>query len=196
VAAIGARLDHLQAGQQRLAGAAGAALAAATLSEAAQSSQPFAGQLDGVGRLLPGSAELAALRPLAQTGAPSRAALAAQFADLADRASLAARAPGEDAGLVERLGQLMASIFILRRVDRQGGDSPDAVLARAQRLADDGDLDGALRATDALPPAGREALADWRARAQRRADIDRLVSAVRADALGQLAEAADRGPAT
>ncbi len=196
VTAIGARLDRLRAGQQQIAEAAGEALAAAELTEATQSSQPFADQLAGVQRLAPGSAEVAALRPLAKSGAPSRAVLAAQFAQAADRASLAAHAPGENAGVLARLRRLLASIFILRRTDRLSGSDPDAILARAQRLADDGDLEGALLQTDALPPAGREALADWRARAQRRVDIDRLVAAVRADALRELALTSDRGPAT
>jgi hypothetical protein len=196
VAVLGDRLDHLQVGQQRIATAAAASLAAAELSEAAQSAQPFAGQLASLQRLLPASADLAALRPLAQSGAPGRAALAAQFAPLADRAALAARAPGEEAGVTDRLRHLMASIFVLRRIDRTSGNDPDAILARAQRLADDGDLAGALAQTDTLPPAGREALADWRERARRRVDIDRLVAGIRAGALRDLAQATPPGPVT
>ena len=49
-------------------------------------------------------------------------------------------------------------------------------------MADDGDLAGALRQTDALPPAGRDALADWRACAQRRINIGWLVAGLRAGA--------------
>ena len=66
-----------------------------------------------------------------------------------------------------------------------GGDA-DAVLARAERLVDDGDLDRALRLLDKLPPGAREALAPWRVRAERRAEIDRNAQALRVRALETL----------
>lgn len=141
-------------------------------------------------------AALRALQPLAQAGAPSPAALAAEFARQADRASAASRAPTADLGLGARLGHLLAEVFTVRRIAPAAGGDPDAVLARAQLAADNGDLEAALRETDALPPAGREALADWRARAQRRIDVDRLVAAVRAGALRQLAAVSDTAPPT
>lgn len=196
VGALTARLDRLQVDQRRIADASAAALAVATLSQASDTSRPFADQLASVQRLLPDSAELRALQPLAQAGAPSRASLAAELARLADRVSVASRAPAADAGVLARLGHLLASIFVVRRIDGGGGKDPDAVLARAQRAIDEGDLDGALRETASLPPAGRDALADWRAQAERRDDIDRLVAAIRAGAARDLAQAAGQAPAT
>ena len=193
---VAARLDRLQTDQRRIAVAAGGALAAAALSDAARSSRPFADSLADLQRSLPDSAALRALQPLAQAGAPSPAALAAEFARQADRASAASRAPTADSGLGARLGHLLAEVFTVRRIAPAAGGDPDAVLARAQLAADNGDLEAALRETDALPPAGREALADWRARAQRRIDVDRLVAAVRAGALRQLAAVSDTAPPT
>ena len=75
----------------------------------------------------------------------------------------------------------------LRRVGDVDGDSPDALLARAERLVSDGDLDRAFRLLDRLPPAAREAMAPWRTRAERRAEIDRGAQALRARALTELA---------
>jgi hypothetical protein len=193
---VAARLDRLQTDQRRIAAAAGEALAAAALSDAARSSRPFAGALADLQRSLPDSAALRALQPLAQAGAPSPAALAAEFARQADRASAASRAPTADAGLGARLSRLLAEVFTVRRIAPAAGGDSDAVLARAQLAADNGDLEAALRETDALPPAGREALADWRARAQRRIDVDRLIAAVRAGALRQLAAVSDTAPPT
>lgn len=75
----------------------------------------------------------------------------------------------------------------LRRVGDVAGDSVDAVLARAERAVGDGDLDRAFRTLDRLPPASRDAMAPWRARAERRAEIDRDAQALRARALQELA---------
>jgi hypothetical protein len=62
------------------------------------------------------------------------------------------------------------------------------VLARAGRALDDGDVAVALKALDALPPAAREALAPWRAGAERRAEIDRQLAALRLRASQDLAQ--------
>jgi hypothetical protein len=81
----------------------------------------------------------------------------------------------------------------LRRVGEQTGDGIDAVLARAERQGEDGDLDRALRTLDRLPPSARDAMATWRARAERRAEIDRNAEALRARALQTLASQARGG---
>ncbi len=186
VRALSGRLSQLEADQHRAARAAAEALAAADLSEAAQSSQAFEDQLVMVDRLLPDSAGLRALRPLAATGAPSRPALAAELAGLADRAAVAARAPAPDAGFLAQAAHALASVFTVRRVDRVNGNSPDAILARAQQHANDGDVDGALKAIDGLPAGGQAVLADWRVKAQRRIAIDRRIAALRTAALRDL----------
>jgi hypothetical protein len=66
-------------------------------------------------------------------------------------------------------------------------------LARAERQVEDGDLDRALRTLDRLPPAARDAMAPWRNRAERRAEIDRSAQALRARALQTLASEARGG---
>ena len=187
VAALAARVDHLQADQQRAALASGEALAAAALSEAAQSPRRFDDQLAGLDRLLPDTSDLRALRALAATGAPTRQALAAQFASVADRANAAAHAPPAGAGLMARVVHALASVFTVRRVDRLTGDSPDAILARAQRAVDSGDLEAALKQLDHLPQPGADTLAGWRGQAGRRIEIDRLVADIRAAAVRDLA---------
>jgi hypothetical protein len=184
--ALSGRLERLETDQRRAARASAEALAAAELSDAAQSSQPFAAQLAGVDRLLPDSADLRALQPLAASGAPSRAALAAELAGLTDRAAVAARAPASGGGLFAHITHARAAVFTVRRVDRITGNDPDAVLARAQQHANDGDIDGALKTLDALPRGGQDSLAEWRAQAQRRVAIDRPLAGLRAAALRDL----------
>ena len=95
--------------------------------------------------------------------------------------------------MLARAAHVLAAIFTLRRIDRISGNDPDAVLARAQRRADDGDIEGALRELAALPPAGQPPLAAWKARALRRAEIDRVVANIRAGAVSDLAVVSSPG---
>jgi hypothetical protein len=190
VASLTARLDRLDAGDQRLRRAAAEALAAADVGQAAQTSRPFADQLSTLQRLLPDSPDLHILAGYAATGAPSRAALAMQLDGLADRVAVAAREPPKDSGALAHLGHMLAAVFTIRRVDRLTGADPDAILARAQARADDGDIEGAVSQLDGLSPPGREAAAGWRAEAERRIEIDRLTAAIRANAEGDLAQPA------
>ncbi|MFC3080147.1 COG4223 family protein [Phenylobacterium terrae] len=193
--AVGERLAALEQEQARTSGAAAAALAAAALMEASRGTGGFADELAALRTLAPNLPELAALEPLARAGAPSRSALADSFPDYAARAAVASRAPGEGASLLERVGHAFSRIVTLRRVGEVPGEGPDALIARAERQLEDGQVDRAVRTLYGLPSAGREALGPWLARAERRAEIDRRVAALRAQALAQLAAAARPPPA-
>lgn len=186
--ALEGRVANLEAGQARLTEAAGAALAVAALSEAAQSSRPFDRELSQVEAVLPVSIDVRALRRLAETGAPTRAALAEELEDAASRAAVAARDPGEGAGLWARASHALAAIVTVRYVGSTTGTSPDAMLARAQRLMDEGDIEGALQVVDRLPERVRVTLTDWRLRAERRAEVDRRIAVIRAETLADLAQ--------
>ncbi len=191
VARLSGRIDQLEGVQTRTAESAAAALAASALMDAAQTSRPFPDELSALAAVSPPSAELKALKRLAETGAPSRAALATEFPDYAARAAGAAHAPGE--GLLARIAAAFARVVVVRRVGDVGGTGSDALLARAERQVEDGDIDHALRTLDGLSPAGREALAPWRVRAEQRAEIDRRVTGLRAQALEDLTRLARRG---
>lgn len=193
LARLKARLDTLEAGQARTAESAAAALAAAALLDAAQTSRPFPDELAALEQVSPPSAELRALRSLAATGAPSRTVLAAQFPEYAARAAGASRATGDGQGLWARIQATLSRIVMIRRVGETPGKGVDALLARAERQLDDGDVDHALRTLEELPPAGRDAVEPWVVRARTRAEIDRRVSAVRTQALEDMARLARSG---
>ncbi|PKP84319.1 MAG: hypothetical protein CVT80_08855, partial [Alphaproteobacteria bacterium HGW-Alphaproteobacteria-2] len=55
-----------------------------------------------------------------------------------------------------------------RSLDPRAGDDPDAVLSRAEAALDAGALADALAELQALPVAGRAAMAEWLARAEAR----------------------------
>jgi hypothetical protein len=194
VNALAERIDRIEDDQARLSRAASAALAASALSEAADGPRPFADELSALAPLLPSSADLQALSANARQGAPTLSSLAQAWPDVAARAALAARARTQGEGLLDRMAQAIASVLTIRRVDRLEGSDADAVLARATRAIDDGDLEAALREIDALPPAARDAVANWRARALRRLEIDRRVGAIRTAALAELARSAAEAP--
>lgn len=186
------RLDALEADRGKLASASASALAASALMQAAQGSRPFAPEVKALAELAPGL-DLRALQVDAERGAPSRAALAASFPDYAARAASAARAPGDGAGLLDRVGYALSRVVALRRVGEVPGDGPDAILARAERQIDDGDIVGALATLEALPAGAKDALGPWRDQAERRAKIDREIAAIRAQALQELSQLARSG---
>jgi hypothetical protein len=189
---LSARVAALETHESATSQAAAAALAAAAAVEASQGSGPFADQMAGLAAISPPSPELTALVRLAEAGAPSRAALAASFPDYAARAASAARAPADGAGLLARITYELSRIVTLRRVGDVPGSGVDALLARAERQVEDGDLDHALRTLDRLPVKARDAIGGWRMRAERRAEIDRNAAALRARALQALAAAGGR----
>ncbi len=188
------RITALEGSQKGVVDAATAALAVSTLSDASTTSRPFGEELAGVQRALPPSPDLRALEPLARTGAPTRAGLSAQFQGLAGRAASASRNPGDDADLFARIRYALSSIVSIRHVGSTKGTTPDAVLARIQDLLDEGDVESAVQALNALPQAAQDVLAPWAAAANRRIDVDRHVAAVRADALASLSRVS-RAPA-
>ena len=190
VSRLSERVAALESHEARTLRGAVSALAAAAVVEASQSSRPFREEVAAMRNLSPQAPELVQLSRLAETGAPSRAALAASFADYAARAAAAARRPGEGARLGARIAYALSHVISLRRVGEVEGSGPDARLATAERLVEDGDIDEALRMIETLPQAAREAMSPWRARAERRAEIDRLAAALRARALRDLSEPA------
>lgn len=180
---LNARIAELESRGARSSEAAAAALAAAALVDATQASTPFGGELAALRAAAPGLPELAALAPVAEMGAPSRAALAASFPDYAARAASAARAPDAGDRLADRILYVVTRIVSVRRISNVSGSGPDAVLARAERALAEGDVVGALEALETLPPAAREAMSPWLAQAERRAVIDRQAASLRARAI-------------
>ncbi|MBU4434123.1 MAG: hypothetical protein KKC14_06900 [Alphaproteobacteria bacterium] len=194
IAQLETRIAALETGQRGVLDAAAAALAAASLAEAAQTSGPFDEELASLERVLPNSPDLRALARLAQAGAPTRAGLATEFEALAGRAATAARNPGEDADLLARIRYALSSVVSIRQIGSTRGTTPDAKLALAQGLLNEGDIEGAVRTLDTLPDPARVVLAAWLAAAERRVEVDRHVAAIRADALAGLAQVSRVAP--
>lgn len=184
VATLKAQIAELEGQGARSTQAAAAALAAVAVLDAAQGSRPFPDELASLKAAAPSFTELAALDPLAQTGAPSRVALALSFPRFAARAARHARKPADNAPVLERVAYGAARFVTLRRVESPAG--PDARIAAAERRLADGDVAGALKELDGLPASTHKSLAPWRAGAERRAQIDRVLQALRSRVLRDL----------
>ena len=99
---------------------------------------------------------------------------------------MAARVPEEKDGLTNGLQQAFAGLITFRRVGNLKGDSPDALIARAEIRVAEGNLDAALAEIAALPPKGRSELADWSKSARQRLRIERAIHALRAEQIRHL----------
>jgi hypothetical protein len=192
IAALTDRVTLLETHEEQVLQAASLALAAAAISDAAADPRPFAVEMQAYGRYLPPTADVQALARLAGQGAPTRAALAAGLTERAAQASVAAREPAKDAGFMAQLSYALSRVISVRRLD-ENGNNADAALARAERHADDGDIEGAVAVLNTLAPTARAPLEGWLAAAGHRIEIDGRVAALRAQALADLA--AVQGPA-
>jgi hypothetical protein len=188
-AALSDRVARLETAASKQDEAAAEALAASTLSIAAEGAAPFDRDLAAFERLAPDDPDLRALAPLAVRGAPSRATLAATLPDFAAAAVVAVREPARNAGFLTKLWAVIGKVVIVRKVD-PAGTGVDGLLARAQSQASAGDLEDAVQTLQRLPPSARSQMAEWTAAAARRVEIEQHVAAIRARALGALTPAA------
>ncbi len=112
------------------------------------------------------------LAPVARTGAPTLPVLRGEF-DALSSDLIAAAANTEGDSWVDRVWNKVKSTVVVRRTGRDvKGDSPAALVARAEVTLADGDLAAALALVRKLPILAQKAAADWLTRADRRAAID------------------------
>ncbi|MGQ0665065.1 MAG: uroporphyrinogen-III synthase [Pseudomonadota bacterium] len=161
-------------------------LATGQLREAVARGGPFAAELQAVRALgYPDADLLAALAPLeaaAERGLVSRQALVQRLAPVAAEVTRAARRPegGEWWQLALERAQTLVSI---RRVGEVPGDSPAALVARAERALATDDLAGAVEAIGRLPEAAAAPAEAWLADAHRRLASERALAQLAALAL-------------
>lgn len=174
-------------------------LAVVQLRAKAQDGEPFDAELRTARALADDKsafdARAEAFAAVAAEGVPTMAALRQGFQRTATAAAKAANAPAGD-GLLDKTLARVSGLVTVRRID--GGtdtDSVGAVLVRAERLMDGGDLSGAIRELGGIQdPAVAAALKPWLARAERRVRLDDALSTLTADALARVAASAMQQP--
>jgi hypothetical protein len=134
--------------------------------------RPFATELDTISTLSPSATDLGALPAYAEKGIPTLPELARSF-DAAKDAGLAAVAPPASGSLLDSLMASAESLVKIRRVDAAAtGDTPSAVLARAEAALDKGDLAAAVKEVGTLQGATRDAFSGWLDQARARLGAD------------------------
>ena len=164
-----ARLDSAESAATAKAAEAEAAASAAKRSQALEvlaaavgGGQPFAAELQALA-----DPDLdAALKPLSETGVPTLATLQAEFPDPARESLRLARDSSGNGGWTDRLVNFLASQTGARPVTPQEGDTPDAILSRAEFALSEGRVQDALTELDTLDPAIRAPLDGWIAQAK------------------------------
>lgn len=169
-AAATAAEQRITAAEARAEARVGSATAQAALGQlriAVATGAPFASALADV----VAGADVAvpeALSAAANTGVPTLDELQTSF-PAAARAALpiAIRETAGD-GTMNRVTAFLQSQVGGRSLDPQEGDSPDAVLSRAEAALRDGDLSSVMTELASLPADAQAVLADWTAAAETR----------------------------
>ena len=172
LAAVETRLKSVQSGS----GAAGIVVALSQLRAVAASGRPYAASLAAARQLAGGhaaaAAVLSALAPAAAGGAPTLPVLRRDF-DALSPALIAAATRTQGEGWLDRAWNKLKSTVVVRRTGRSvTGDSPSALVARAETELADGDLAGAIALVRRMPMPAHQVAAGWLARAEHRAGID------------------------
>ncbi len=180
IAAEQAALESARSAAAAEAEADRRAAAEASLRAAVESGAPLADTLQALADIT-GAPPPEALSAHAQDGVPTLASLRETFPDSARAALDAALRAQVDAGEVGRIEGFLRVHSGIRSLAPQAGDSPDAVLSRAEAALSGADIAGALALVATLPPEGRAAMQPWVDQAEtRRAALAAL------DALGAM----------
>jgi hypothetical protein len=199
LAALAGRLDKIEAAlaapksETRVAAekpapadsASAIAIIAGAIEDKLADGAPFGTEVAALQRLGVDTAQLAALQAVAG-GAPTGGALAAAFDAVAPQV-LAAAAPAESGGVLDRLLAHIHGLVRVHVLSESAGDDPEALISRIEAACRRGDIAGALAAFDKLPAAAREAAGDWPVKARARQAADAALQSIREAAVGRLA---------
>lgn len=155
------------------------ALSVSAVTRAAAAGEPFGGPFTRLVGLLPDDPNVAALAPIATTGAPTVDALRLQFDTLNPQAMRAIPQDGDGGlALAERLfGDQLT-------VRRDGEVTPEDQLAMIDAALVSGSLQAALDAAAPLPEPVRTVLAPWTDAIERRIALDAALDGLQQSLLG------------
>ena len=170
-------LPSVAAEARSAATAARASYAVVAASEAARASGPFEQAHSALAALLPNDPNVAALAPLARTGAPTRGELRERFVRLDNEIIRAANQAQAGAGFWGRIQAALSQWIVIRRAG--GGDTPEGMVERAEQYLAADRLDDAIEELNRLPPAPKRVAQPWINDASRRLEIDRRIAAIR-----------------
>ncbi len=158
---------------QRLAATA---LATAAFADALQTGKPFSDELPVLARAADGEGAVDTLRPFADKGIPTRAALVAEI----DRArpDLVAATAERPGGFVGSLMSSAEGLLSVRTVDPDRARGISGILDEIDGALARGDFEAAVSAWNKLPETLRQRTADWQRAVAARAAAETLVAAI------------------
>lgn len=162
------------AGQPKVA----LAIAASALKAALERGGPFSAELETLAAISPDAPQLAALRPYAEKGVPTRAEIASQ-ADAAANAMVTAATPvDENAGFLQNLMSSAESLVKVRPIGAVEGAGAPETVARMEAAVNQGDYAKALSEYETLPEAAKAAGADLAGKLKARIEVETQVDAL------------------
>jgi hypothetical protein len=177
--ALGQRLEE-RVNDPRLA----LAITASALKAAIDRGQPFQTELDAYAAAAPNSPGIDTLRPLAESGVPTRGEIVSDLPDAAGAMVAAAKPVPENPGMVARLWSSASNLVDVRPVGENiQGNEPGAIVARLEAAVKAGDFAKALAEYESLPEPAKAAGADFAAKLRARQTADDLVGTALAEAL-------------
>lgn len=191
---VGALAERGSGVDEAVIGAQALVLATEQLRDQVAAGRAYAPVLAAVERLAGSEPEaaraIAALAPFAGKGVPRAADLAQRFEALARDIRRAGRPAGSGGGWAEEVTGVLSTLVTVRRQDGAVvGDTPDAVLARAEAAAKAGRLGPAVAELAKLEGPAAAAAAPWRAEAEARLAADQAVAALSERAVQLLSQA-------
>lgn len=151
------------------------AIASAGLKAAVDRGGPFLTELDTLAGVATDDPSVAALKPFATTGVPSRAELLRTFPDVANSMLATLNQPDPNQSIVERLTESAYSLVKVRPVGNIEGETPEAVIARMEDKMRNGDLQGAALEWNALPDAAKTVSTAYKQSLDARIEVEKLV---------------------
>jgi predicted nucleic acid-binding Zn-ribbon protein len=191
-AALSQRLDTVAAAQERMrqgaTGEAAVILALGQLQTAVVEGRSYGDLLDHLARLTAGregfAEPVAALRPMAETGVVSREALRLAF-EPAGVEIVRAGLEGKEGDWAERSLARLRSLIVIRRTGADvEGESPAAIVSRAEAALAVGEVDKAVAELSALQGPAQAAAADWIGKAKAHLAAQRALAELNRLALG------------
>ncbi len=170
------------------------AIAIVALRRAVDEGVPFTTDLDLAAALGLPADDVAALKPFADKGVPTKAALAAAFGTVGDAIVQATTEANPDAGFFQRLLTGIGTLVTVRPSGPVAGDDPAAIVSRMRAAVEAGDFATAISERGGLPEAGKAASADWAASAESRVTIDALIAKIAQGVAPDVAPDGGNGP--
>ncbi|WP_149816525.1 COG4223 family protein [Salinarimonas soli] len=191
---LGASVQQATERATRAAQAMQRVAAAERVADAIRTGAPYPQALDILRRSGADAQRVDAVAPFAGSGAPTAAALAADFKPVAERVAIASRTPpaARDAGggggndWTSGVLRLADRLVTVRPTGEAAPDEVKAALDRVEAALRGGDLRGALKAYDALPEAAKKASQDFGQRLRTRVAAEEAARTMAGDALAGL----------